>query len=403
MLGVFMAVLAVVSPTFAQDVCADIEANTALYEEYTKNFKGTLEQKKTAVKAGNEYIQKYAACADYEPQITYLKRAVPTLEKTIAEMEAEAAKQKRYARFNAAVPAGNAAEIFASGEDILKYEPEFIEIIIVLASVGLDEAAVKQNDTFNSKAISFAKSAIKKIEGGKTSDTYGLFGWEYKTKENALGWMNYTIGYIEYYRLNSKESGLNYLYKATQMDSEVKDRDFIYVLMGERYAAKAEALNKEIVEIIKAEEKETFESKTKFALSKGYVDRAIEAFAKGYEVAKANMSKETDAAKKTEMTKYVDGLFNTLKTLYKFRYETVEEPLAEPELVQQLNSHIAAVSRKPLPSPTSEVQPVDPPTEEEEETTDSTTTSLPTTTTTTPAKTETNGTDDKTTAKPKQP
>ena len=34
-LGVFLAVLAVVSPTFAQDVCADIEANQALYEEYT--------------------------------------------------------------------------------------------------------------------------------------------------------------------------------------------------------------------------------------------------------------------------------------------------------------------------------------------------------------------------------
>ena len=45
-LGVFLAVLAVVSPTFAQDVCADIEANQALYESIPQIIKALWKQKR---------------------------------------------------------------------------------------------------------------------------------------------------------------------------------------------------------------------------------------------------------------------------------------------------------------------------------------------------------------------
>lgn len=409
-LGVFLAVLAVVSPTFAQDVCAEIEPNQALYAQYTDNYKGTLEQKKAAVKAGNDYIQKYGACETYAQQVDYLKKAVPKLEKTVNDQVKADETQARYERFNTAVKSGKAADIYASGEDILKYEPEFLDVILVLASVGLDEAASeRKNDTFNDKAISYAKSAIQKIEGGKTSEKFGAYQYEYKNKDNALGWMNYTIGYIEYYRQNKKDSGLSYLYKATQLGPEIKNRDFIYVVMGDKYVEKTTALNNEIIEIIKANDnQENFESKSKLALSRGYADRAIDAYVKAYDIAKAAAMKETDATKKTAKQKYVDDLFNTLKGLYKFRYETVEKPMTDAEVAQQLNSYIASASSKTLPSPNTEVKPVDPPSEEEKTTETSTTSTTSTTTTTTPAKTaSTNGASvkseaTKTTAKPKK-
>jgi hypothetical protein len=381
-LGVFLAALAVASPTFAQDVCADLPANQALYDQYINNYKGTLEQKKTAVKAGKEYIEKYGACEAFAQQVDYLKKAVPKKEEEVKNEEMAIAQKARYERFNTALKAKNTPEIFASGEDILKYEPDFLDLIITLATIGLDEAAVKQSDTFNGKTIDYAKSAIKKIESGVTSKKYGLEGYDYDTKDNTLGWMNYTIGYIEYYRQKNKESGLTDLYKATQYNSETKDRDFIYALIGDKYIEKADALNKEIVIIIDKEKKETFESKSKLAMSKGYADRAIEAYAKAYEVAKANMNKEKDAAKKAKMKEYTDNLYSTLKGLYKFRYETVENPIPDTDLVTKLNSHIASVTSKPLTNPSTEVTPVDPPSEDEK-TTDSTTSS--TTTTTTPA------------------
>ncbi len=387
-LGVFLAVLAVATPTFAQDVCADLPANQALYDQYINNYKGTLEQKKTAVKAGKEYIEKYAACEAFAQQVDYLKKAVPKKEEEVKTETAAVEQAARYQRFDKAMKAGNTAEIYASGEDIIKAEPDFLDVILVLASVGLDEAAEKQNDTYNAKATEYAKSAIKKLESGVKSNSgkFGAYKYEYNTKNNAIGWMNYTVGYINYYRLKDKNSGVEYLYKATQIDSETKDRDFIYALIGDKYVEKADALNKEIIVLIKAaDNKETFESKTKLAMSKGYADRALEAYSKAYEVAKANMNKEKDATKKAQMKEYVDNVYNTLKGLYKFRYETVEKPIPDTDLVTQLNTLIASVASKPLTNPTTEVKPVDPPSEDEK-TTDSTT-STTTTTTTTPAST----------------
>ena len=69
-------------------------------------------------------------------------------------------------------------------------------------------------------------------------------------------------------------------------------------------------------------------------------------------------------------------------------------------MIQQLNSHIASVTSKPLPSPTSEVKPVDPPVEEEKTTESTTTSTVKTSTTPAPgtAKTETNGASVKTEA-----
>jgi hypothetical protein len=405
MLGVFMAALAVVSPTFAQDVCEDFDANAALYQKFTENFRGeinktTLAARKTAVAAAKEYVEKYEKCGDFAPQVTYLKKNGPELDTRIKAFEAYLVQQERYERFDKAVQSGNTAEIFASGEDILKYEPEFIDVRLVMASVGLDEAADKQNDTFNNKTIEHAKTAIQKLEGGAKSEKFGAFAFVYNTRENAIGWMNYTIGYIEYYRQKKEESGLSYLYKATQVNSDVKDRAFIYTEIGDKYIAQADKLRQETVAIIKAENKETFESKSKLALSKGYVDRAIEAYAKGYEVAKADMNKETKADVKAQKKEYVDSLFDTLKNLYRFRFETDDKPMNnDAELVKQLNSHIASVVRKPLPSPTSEVKPVDPPSEEENTSEDTSTSS---TTKTIPAKATTNGSTNKANSKPKK-
>ena len=93
---------------------------------------------------------------------------------------------------------------------------------------------------------------------------------------------------------------------------------------------KQKFLIKKLLILLSIENKETFESKSKLALSKGYADRAIEAYAKAYEVAKANMSKEKDAAAKAKTQEYVTSLYDTLKGLYKFRYETVEKPIMIP-------------------------------------------------------------------------
>jgi hypothetical protein len=137
LLGVFFAGSAFVAPAFAQDVCTDFTANQALYAQYTENRKGSLEQKETALKAGKEYLEKYKDCKDFEPQITWLKGNMEKLGPAV-EAEKKAIKEvkeakERAAKFDKAVREDNGPEIFSLGEDILKAQPDYLDVMIVLA------------------------------------------------------------------------------------------------------------------------------------------------------------------------------------------------------------------------------------------------------------------------------
>ncbi len=393
-LGVFLIAGAAVSPAFAQDKCTDLEGSNAVYQKYLDNYKGvidksTVDKRKIAVAAAKEYVETYGSCTNFKDYTDYLTKKGPELEQKIAEAILAWERDERYARFDKAALARNTAEIFASGEDILKYEPDFVDVILVLAGAGLDETAEKKVDTYNGKTIDYAKSAIKKLQAGTESQSkkYGFRFWEFDDKENAIGWMTYTIGWIEYFRQGNKTAGLNNLYNATQIKSEIKEKDFIYALVGDNYVDKSNALNKEILELIKAKEgQESFASKSKLSMSKGYVDRAIDAYSRAYDAAKAALKKETKPELKAKKQTYIDELYETLKGLYKFRYETVEAPIAEPDLVNKLNSHIASVTKSSFLSPTAEVVPVDPPNPDEEKAEKEAATTTTGTTTTTPVK-----------------
>lgn len=360
--GIFAALVLTVGSVsiFAQgDVCSNFEANQALYAEYTDNYQGTLEQKKKAVEAAKEYVAKYAACSDFEAQVTYLKKAGPSLAEKVKKEEAANAKKARLNRLDAAMKGTNKAEVFAAGSDVIQNDSEYaMDVAIVLASVGLDEA-VKENDSFNDKTITYAQMAIDKLNSNTKSLTgdYGVkpYGYNYDTKENALGWMNYALGIVKYYRQKNKDEGLDYFYKSIQFDSETKDKAFIYTLIGDKYSNKVLELRDKIVATFEANEnKETFESKSLEALLRGYLDRAIDAYAKAYQLNKKN--------NKTEIA---NNQFETLKTLYKVRYDSVDEPMTDEQVVAGLNTYVATNANKTLPNPNSEVKPVNPPVKEE--------------------------------------
>ncbi len=58
----------------------------------------------------------------------------------------------------------NSDEAFASGRDIVSKYPDLIDVPIVLASVGFDNAALKTpNDKYNTDAVNYAKMVIQKI------------------------------------------------------------------------------------------------------------------------------------------------------------------------------------------------------------------------------------------------
>lgn len=347
-LGILMTAFtaATVTTTFAQDATAEKQA---LYKKYTDNYAGTIEQKKIAIDAAKQYIDKYGANAEDKEQVVYFQNALPTLQKTIADAAAAAAKTNLYKRFDASVQAKNWDETYASGKEVLAQNPDLLDVIIVLGSIGYDESLkTPANTKYNADTINYAKSAIQKLEANKPSQNYGAYQYTYggikefpNGRENALGWMNYNIGYLMYFNQNMKKEALPYLYKATQYNSATKNFPVIYQTIGASYFDEAKSLGQQIIDKLKAAgDKETDETKALYALQKGYADRAIDAYARAYKVAGSNPATKPE---------YKAGLYKILQDLFKFRYDGKTDTL---------DTYLATVMNKPMPDPTVAVTPV---------------------------------------------
>lgn len=345
-------------PTFAQQSCDDdADTKAAVYAKFTENYKSDDVAKiQTAVAGAKEYIQKYASCEGEDPTIpNYLKKAYPKLEEKVAVIKNNDADKALYNRFNDAVKGDvNASQAFKAGEDILAKD-DTLDLRLVLASIGFDEAVKEPpNNTLNNKTIDYAESAIQKIKSGETSKKdWGAYKWIYKNndyadgKSNALGWMNYTIGYIKFFRQGKKEEALPYLYEATKYNSGTKKDPFVYQTLGKHYLDKTKELAAKYTEEVKKNNnEETDEAKRLFGLQKAYADRAVDSYARAYSYAKMG----TDKA-------YADGLYKTLEGLYTFRNDGKADGL---------EGYVAGINNRTMPDPASEVQPIVPASNEED-------------------------------------
>ena len=390
--------------SFAQNPCEDTyEVKTAALEKFkTNNTKPiTIEKLKVALQAGNDFNTRYKDCPDEKPIVEYITKKLPPIEAYIKETE-------RNIKFDNGVKNKVWADAFSAGKEIIAAnsdKPISLNVALALASIGFDRAQAK-DDTFNNDTIAMAELAIKKMDSGIISEDYGLsYGtpdtsYVYKTtkypdgKQNALGWMNYTIGYIKYSRQSKQKDALPYLYTAaTKYNSATKNIPDLFVSLGVYYYGELQKIDTKRVELEKANgNKETDDSKALWDLEKGYFERAIDAYARAYKIATANVA-TAKPDKKPKLTEYKDGLYKDLQGLYKDRFTKLDG----------LDAYIAAQTSKPLPDPTSEVMPIKEvvPTTT---TTTSTTTTKPvtttTTTTTTKPTTTTTTTNPTTTTKP---
>lgn len=386
-----------VTTSFAQDPAAE---KKDLYEKHLANYASKEADKlQLALDAAKTYVEKFGASEADKEQVTYYKAETTRLEKAIAkikqdEIDKGKAQQSKALlnRFDTAVKGtGNAAspsETYASGKEIVALNNDFLlDVLLVLGSVGYDQAsATPAVDTYNNDTIEYAKMAIQKLESNATSKTggYGVYGYSYKNdklangkpnpsgyadgKANALGAMNYNIGYIMYYRQGKdnpakKKEALPYFYKATQYNSYSKKNPTVYQAIGAWYLDEAIRIDKERTTILTANgNKDNEQTLAMVGEQKGYADRAIDAYSRAYKLAKSaeKPSKE-----------YTDGLYTRLKELYAFRYDGKTTGIDE---------FVAKVDATPFPDPTTAVTPV-----KVETTEPATTTSGTTTPATTPA------------------
>ena len=273
---------------------------------------------------------------------------MPKIEEGIRDEEARLAKEKLYTRFNTAVTAKNWDEVYTSGKEILAKEPEQLDVVITLGSIGYDEAFEgRTNFKYNDDTLRFARQAISALESGKPSPTgkYGLFQWAFGDKQTALAELNLTIGYLTQVALKNKKDAAPYLYKVTQSGSKAAKNPIPYELIGRFYFDELNAL----VEKIKAAEaaqspddtpevaqKKVDDLKALVAMANGTAERAMDAFSRAFTYAEP---KAVD---------YKKQMKSNVEAAYKLRFGKTDG----------LDTWIAGVPSKPFPNPTSPITPV---------------------------------------------
>lgn len=334
--------------TFAQDDPAATAKND-LYTKFYTCYKETAQPARDNCYAvAKEYIDKYGS--DNDDYIKFVKKRYDAY----TQEKASAKKVAILSSFDSSIKDPKNMNIdtaFTTGKDAAAADPDLIDVPIVLASIGFDAAtAATPNDKYNADTINYAKTAIQKIESGKTSDQYGAYNYTYKSqkypdgKNNTLGWMNYTIGYIMYYRQNQKKEALPYLYKATQINSGTKNTSEVYRSIGSYYVDEFKRLDDDRVAKIKAAgDQDTDETKSLFAVQKGYAERAADAYARAYKIASAN----TTATKE-----YKDGLLTRAKQFYGIRFNN------DLNNTKGFDEFLAGVTNKPMADPATAVVPV---------------------------------------------
>jgi hypothetical protein len=334
-------VLGVISAA-AQQAAPDC---TAIYDRLLANKKGPeLAKYRTALSAGNEFIDKCSKDPEQATITLYVNKQIPPLADIIKGIELAQ-------RFDTATQADNKDEIIASGKELLaRNHPASLDIMIILASVGYNRTiAASPVDTMNDDTLRYAKSVIDKINSGAKSQDYGAFKYRYKTDDckdgsaNTVGWMNRTIADILADRQKNMKDALPYYYKAVQTGCETKDSPEIYRSIGAWYSDEAVKIETSIKEKLKAaNNEETAEIKALDALFNGYLDRAIDAHARAYQSANAKPSMP-QAAK--------DKYNNWLKEVYVARFG---------EKMDGFDQAVTKVSATPFPDPTTEVKPAPP-------------------------------------------
>ena len=334
--------------------CEDAAGQAAAGDNITALFKDkTLAGKKTYVEAGKTFLVKYGSCESAKETADYFKTNLPKFEDSIRKIEADKLKADLILRFNKGLETKNWEDVYSAGKEILgKYPDEFRDVELALGSIGYDES-FKKNFKYNDDTLKYAQMSISELESGKTfSANFGIpKDFVYKSKDNALGWMNLIIGYITSVAQKNKPASLPYLFKATQSTSTTADstakNPIPYELIGTYYFEELDKLTTEI-KAMAADQKDADTPeiakqkvdaiKAKVALSNGMAERAMDAFSRAYTFAKTT----------PEAKLYKDSMKKNVDAAYNLRFAKKEG----------VDAWIVATLKKPLINPTTPVTPI---------------------------------------------
>ncbi|HEX8265189.1 MAG TPA: hypothetical protein VF596_07165 [Pyrinomonadaceae bacterium] len=349
----FVAAPAVVPTVAAQDTTA---AAPAAGQDEKAKLDDTFRKNRTtnrdvAYQAAKDYLAKFSNDEDSKEFVTYLRNWVTKEDERRAgekKRDDELAIAKRcadpiQAAGKAQTPADKAkfgSDIFAGCQQFASQMPNNAYPVLVPIDYGFVMATSNPPvNTYNDQTIALAKQAIQKIESNSLGDVKWA-DYQYKSKEDALAWMNYIIGTITFYNLSGKEAdAVPYFYKSLQSETDIKKKFQPYYALGFNYRTQYNKAVQDFQTKYASVTDPTEEFKRDLGIQKALMDRAIDAFARAY---KAAADAKVSAA-------VLETRKKDLEQMYKIRFK--DQPL-------NINEVVASTASKPLPDPMSPVTPV---------------------------------------------
>jgi hypothetical protein len=204
--------------------CKSENSLEVLFEDFKIANKSACGQRSKAIYIGKQILDLYS-----NDELN--KDALEFVRNRIVKIENEDRKCTQFKRYDESYKAKNWREFLAVSKEIIVENSNSslsLDVMLTFVSVAHKLTAYKNDDSYDDDTVSYAKRAIELIESGKSSKLrWGIYE-PYNTRENTLGWLNYIVGYISYFRFKENKKAIPYFYKATKYNNEFKYDAFVY-------------------------------------------------------------------------------------------------------------------------------------------------------------------------------
>ncbi len=354
----FVAILAAMAVAVSAQTADPCEGLNDAYKEWSEvQFpKKDIPGLKQAVETGKVFVEKFGGCPakeafkDSKEFVDFVVAQIPIKEKRIKTLEFNARKSELTNRVISNLDK-NWDEVYAAGRELLK--PEFgdefaCDVRIILAFAGQEEFQKKKVNKYSDDAIKYSKEALAYFDSGKTCKAYGYQKWGARSKEEAIGWLNYNIGFLYAFDKGNLREGANYMYKVSQLSVDAAKDAAVYGALSKYYIPLLNAEVKKLQELPVPADTEPEDTgkpkadaiKAQTAVIRGLAERIMETLGQTY--ARIDDTPGQKAVK--------DGVLNQFKEVYGTRFNTKDTGPAA--------AMIKTYGARPVANPSSPIAPI---------------------------------------------
>ena len=360
--------------------CADVDGHNALYTKFTEIYaKKSLPEMQAALTTGKEYLEKYGSCEAFKEQVDFVRPHVARIEKAIPAVREGEALKPHFTKFDAGLKSTNADDVLAAGREIMNVRKDDMNIAFTMALIASEKSTPETKFKYADEGIRLSNMVASRLKSGwefdrkypdgpkKGSPYIGVGNYTIDNRDQAVNTLLYNVAYLSFYAKKDSKTAMPIYYELSQSALSKSDPR-VYGAIGDFYVAEGAPIGEEIAKLIQQLKDATDDKvkadldtqvKAKIAMFNGYTERALDAYSRAHNVAKAGP--------------YKDNLYKIMQGLYKRRFDKDTG----------LDAFVSTTLAKPFPNPTTPVTPVSDP---EPTTTTTTTTSAPTPAAGTPTK-----------------